>query len=183
MAAGCCCGSLIGGETAIGFLFGRTEENGFCPAVCGHVARQLHDRFVEHNRVTCCRVLHRDCLTARRNNLKPARSRAVEAARIAAEVIVGHFSLSATSKRQIFWRRAPGKSPGICGCRPPSVCRRPGSTTLRITSPAPFAPARVISPQGTARTSCAPHGAAVYLYIHRLPSVGRGVPVLSQKDV
>ena len=73
---------------AVGFLFGRTEENGFCPDVCGHVAKQLHDRFVEHNRITCCRVLHKGLPYGTPEQFEACAKRAVEAARIAAEVIL-----------------------------------------------------------------------------------------------
>ena len=86
--AGCCCGALIGGEMAVGFLFGRREENGLCPDVCGHVAKQLHDRFVEHNRVTCCRVLHKGLPYGTPEQFKACAKRTVKAARITAEVIL-----------------------------------------------------------------------------------------------
>ncbi|WP_081637693.1 C-GCAxxG-C-C family protein [Bilophila wadsworthia] len=86
--ARCCCGALIGGEMAVGFLFGRTEENGFCPDVCGHVAKQLYDRFVEHNLVTCCRVLHKGLPYGTPEQFEACAKRAVEATRIAAEVIL-----------------------------------------------------------------------------------------------
>ena len=73
---------------AIGFLFGRTKENDFYPDVCGHVAKQLHERFVKHNRVTCCRVLHKGLPYGTPEQFEACAKRAVEAARIAAEVIL-----------------------------------------------------------------------------------------------
>ena len=85
--AGCCCGALAGGELAVGFLFGRTEESGRCPDSCGQIARELHDRFVRQNRVTCCRVLHKGLPYGTPEQIAACAKRTEEAAAIAAEVI------------------------------------------------------------------------------------------------
>ena len=86
--AGCCCGSLIGAQMAIGLLFGRTEESGFPPDACLQLAKHLHDRFVEKNRVTCCRVLHRGLPYGTPEQFESCAARSADAAQIAAEVLL-----------------------------------------------------------------------------------------------
>mgnify|MGYP001698424900 FL=1 len=86
--AGCCCGALVGGEMAIGFFFGRSEDVGPCPDVCAAAAKQLHDRFVSFNHGSCCRVLHRGLAYDTPEQFKACAQRSAEAARIAAEVIL-----------------------------------------------------------------------------------------------
>ncbi len=86
--AGCCCGSLIGGEMAIGVLFGRTQETGPCPAECDRLAQLLHERFVEHNRVSCCRILHKGLPYGTPAQFESCAKRTAEAAEIAARVIL-----------------------------------------------------------------------------------------------
>ena len=89
--AGCSCGSLVGGEMAVGFFFGREEETGFCPESCEEIARELHDRFVKENRVTCCRILHKGLAYGTPEQFDSCALRSVRAARMAAEVILAHM--------------------------------------------------------------------------------------------
>ena len=89
--AGCCCGSLIGAQMAMGMLFGRTEETGFPPDTCLLLAKRLHDRFVEKNRVTCCRVLHRGLPYGTSEQFESCAARSAGAAQIAAEVLLDAF--------------------------------------------------------------------------------------------
>ena len=89
--AGCSCGSLVGGEMGIGFFFGREEEKGFCPEACEEIARDLHDRFVKENRVTCCRVLHKGLPYGTPEQFDACALRSVRTARMAAEVILEHM--------------------------------------------------------------------------------------------
>ena len=51
-------------------------------------AAMLYDRFVEHNLVTCCRVLHKGLPYGTPEQFEACAKRAVEATRIAAEVIL-----------------------------------------------------------------------------------------------
>lgn len=74
----------------IGFFFGREEERGFCPESCEEIARDLHDRFVEGNRVTCCRVLHKGLPYGTPEQFDACAKRSVRTARMAAEVILAH---------------------------------------------------------------------------------------------
>ena len=89
--AGCCCGSLVGGEMAIGALFGRTESSGPCPLSCEERAKDLHDRFVKENRVTCCRVLHKGLAYGTPEQFEACAQRSVRTARLAAKVILDHM--------------------------------------------------------------------------------------------
>lgn len=86
--AGCCCGALIGGEMAIGVLLGRKQETGPCSDECNKAARLLHDRFVEHNRVTCCRILHKGLPFGTPEQFESCAKRTANAAQIAARVIL-----------------------------------------------------------------------------------------------
>lgn len=90
-SAGCCCGALVGGEMAVGFLFGRTEERGRCPDTCGQVAKLLHDHFARHNRATCCRVLHKGLPYGTPEQRAACAKRTEDAAAIAAGIILRAF--------------------------------------------------------------------------------------------
>ena len=72
----------------MGFMFGRDKETGFPPKFCDALAKRLHDRFVEQNRVTCCRVLHRGLPYGTPEQFDACATRTAEAARIAAEVLL-----------------------------------------------------------------------------------------------
>ncbi len=85
--AGCCCGALVGGQMALGFLFGRTEESGEPPELCGKLAKVLHDRFVAKNRAACCRVLHRGMPYGTAEQFDSCAVRSAEAAETAARLI------------------------------------------------------------------------------------------------
>ncbi len=86
--AGCCCGALIGGQMALGFLFGRTEERGEPPARCARLAKELHDRFVAKNRASCCRILHRGMPYGSAEQFDACAVRAAEAAELAARIFL-----------------------------------------------------------------------------------------------
>lgn len=57
--AECLCGALAGGVMSLGYIYGRTE--GGSPEVADTMAlsRELHGKFIERNRITCCRALTR----------------------------------------------------------------------------------------------------------------------------
>lgn len=57
--AGCTCGALSGGIMVLGMMFGRNEPNGSEVAKAMELTRELHDKFREDNKSTCCRVLTR----------------------------------------------------------------------------------------------------------------------------
>lgn len=56
--AKCSCGSLTGGVLVLGTLYGRTDPKKDDGLVFD-LSKELHDRFVENFRNTCCRVLTR----------------------------------------------------------------------------------------------------------------------------
>lgn len=63
--AGCTCGALCGGEMVLGAVFGYQGDAGGRqdPAEVAHARslyKELHDRFREINRSSCCRVLTKD---------------------------------------------------------------------------------------------------------------------------
>lgn len=55
--AGCTCGALNGGVMALGYFFGRSMAKGGEVRKAMKLSRQLHDKFTELNRCTCCRML------------------------------------------------------------------------------------------------------------------------------
>ncbi|MGL4570155.1 MAG: C-GCAxxG-C-C family (seleno)protein [Clostridium sp.] len=55
--AGCTCGALAGAIMALGMIFGRNEAKGSEVAKTMELSKELHDKFVEMNRLTCCRIL------------------------------------------------------------------------------------------------------------------------------
>ncbi len=57
--AQCLCGAVSGAVMAMGYLYGRTEPGD--PRVKEAMARsrEVHQRFVNRNKVTCCKVLTR----------------------------------------------------------------------------------------------------------------------------
>ncbi|MBP1890412.1 C_GCAxxG_C_C family probable redox protein [Clostridium moniliforme] len=54
---GCTCGALTGGILVLGMIFGRSEARGQESAKVLELSKELHDKFVEMNKCTCCRVL------------------------------------------------------------------------------------------------------------------------------
>ena len=54
--AGCSCGALTGGQTALGLLYGRKAPGENNKKVM-KLAAKLHDQFREQQGSTCCRVL------------------------------------------------------------------------------------------------------------------------------
>ncbi len=85
--SGCCCGALVGGQMAIGALFGRTKESGFPPEECGRLAKKLYDIFVERNKATCCRVLHKGLPFGSPEQLEACAKRTAETAEITALIV------------------------------------------------------------------------------------------------
>ncbi|HEX9062677.1 MAG TPA: C-GCAxxG-C-C family protein, partial [Clostridia bacterium] len=55
-ASKCCCGSLTGAVMVISSLKGRTEASSDVDEVFS-LTRELHDRFKQEYKSTCCRVL------------------------------------------------------------------------------------------------------------------------------
>ncbi len=56
--AGCVCGALSGGVMALGLKYGRTQAAALTPGMF-EAAKELHDRFQNRRKSTCCRVLIR----------------------------------------------------------------------------------------------------------------------------
>lgn len=54
---GCLCGALAGGAMCIGFLYGRTKPGDPKNQRCFELTEELHDRFKEYCKATCCGVL------------------------------------------------------------------------------------------------------------------------------
>ncbi|MDO5537646.1 MAG: C-GCAxxG-C-C family (seleno)protein [Desulfovibrionaceae bacterium] len=86
--SGCLCGSLAGGQMAMGYFFGRVEETGKAPELCGKSAKLLHERFVEANRATCCRILSKGLIHGTPEQKKACGVRTAGNAAIAAEIIL-----------------------------------------------------------------------------------------------
>lgn len=86
-SAGCACGALVGGQMALGIMYGRGEECGPAPTLCGEAAKQLHKRFVKKNGAACCRILHKGLPFGTEEQLSACCLRSVDAAEIAAEII------------------------------------------------------------------------------------------------
>ncbi|KNF07252.1 C GCAxxG C C redox family protein [Gottschalkia purinilytica] len=57
--AGCSCGALTGGQTALGLVYGRKKPGGGNRKVM-KLSQQLHDKFREKYGSACCRVLIKD---------------------------------------------------------------------------------------------------------------------------
>lgn len=55
--SGCTCGALSGGIMVLGMIFGRNKPNGTEVAKTMEFSKELHDKFREMNKSTCCRVL------------------------------------------------------------------------------------------------------------------------------
>lgn len=55
--AECLCGALSGGIMALGYFFGRSQAKGSEVSQAMQLSSELRRRFVERNRVTCCRIL------------------------------------------------------------------------------------------------------------------------------
>lgn len=85
--AGCVCGALVGGQMAIGSIFGRKENSGHTPDICGDAAKLLHNRFKKQNGATCCRILHKGQPFGSDEQLEACCARSVDAAELVARVI------------------------------------------------------------------------------------------------
>jgi C_GCAxxG_C_C family probable redox protein len=57
--AGCVCGAVVGGVMALGLFFGRTAPGDDRVKKAMALAQELHDRFKEKHKRTCCRWLTR----------------------------------------------------------------------------------------------------------------------------
>ncbi len=57
--AGCSCGALTGGQTALGLVYGRTKPGGNNKKIM-KLSQELHNKFKEKYKSTCCRVLVKD---------------------------------------------------------------------------------------------------------------------------
>lgn len=57
--AGCSCGALTGGQTALGLVYGRKKAGGSNKKVM-KLSEELHNRFKEKYKSACCRVLIKD---------------------------------------------------------------------------------------------------------------------------
>lgn len=55
--AGCSCGSLAGGELALGLILSHRGPDGLKKKKFERVCRQMHDQFKKRFSATCCRVL------------------------------------------------------------------------------------------------------------------------------
>ena len=86
--AGCCCGALVGGQMALGCIFGRTRESGEPPEECARLARLLHDRFTAQNKAACCRVLHKGMPYGTPEQFDSCAVRTGRAAELTAQVIL-----------------------------------------------------------------------------------------------
>ncbi len=57
--AECLCGAVSGGVMVVSYLHGRTEPHSNKVAEAMKRAREIQSRFVQRNKVTCCKVLTR----------------------------------------------------------------------------------------------------------------------------
>ncbi len=53
----CTCGAISGAIMAIGYFFGRSKAAAPEVGKCMALSRELMNRFVERNKVSCCKVL------------------------------------------------------------------------------------------------------------------------------
>lgn len=86
-SAGCTCGALVGGEMALGALWGGNAETGAAPEHCVRAAKLLHDRFKKNNGATC-RILHKGQPYGSDEQLASCRKRTGESAKLAAQIIM-----------------------------------------------------------------------------------------------
>jgi len=55
--SGCTCGAISGAVAMLGYFFGRREPGASGAARTMELTAELHDRFIEEEGSTCCRVL------------------------------------------------------------------------------------------------------------------------------
>lgn len=85
--AGCACGALVGGQMAIGAIFGREETAGCAPDICADASRLFHRQFKKQNGATCCRILHKGQPFGSDEQLNACCERTLRAAEMAAAII------------------------------------------------------------------------------------------------
>lgn len=85
--AGCACGALVGGQMAIGAIFGREQAAGSAPDICADASRLFHKQFKKQNGATCCRILHKGQPYGSDEQLSACCDRTGRAAEMAAAII------------------------------------------------------------------------------------------------
>lgn len=65
--AGCSCGTITSGTIVLGIIVGRNKKSE-SEEVIHQASKKLHDRFIERNRVACCRILTRDVVWKSKNH-------------------------------------------------------------------------------------------------------------------
>jgi len=86
--AGCSCGAVTGGVMAIGMVFGRKDPRDPSIERCLELSRELHDRFTEWHRCTCCRSLIRGLILKSPEHLQKCVVLTGEVAEETAKIII-----------------------------------------------------------------------------------------------
>ncbi|MDO5038501.1 C-GCAxxG-C-C family (seleno)protein [Clostridium sp.] len=91
--AGCTCGALTGAVMAIGMIFGRNELGGEEVNKTLELSKELHDRFREANKLTCCSVLTKGMVMGSKEHKDQCVRFTGEMAEAAAEIIIREKNL------------------------------------------------------------------------------------------
>jgi len=68
--AKCICGAVSGGILCIGYFFGRTNPKDLKVNKTLELAKELHDYFIDKNKVLCCRILTKDMTLGSETHMK-----------------------------------------------------------------------------------------------------------------
>ena len=98
--SGCVCGAVVGGVMALGLFFGRTAPGDDRVKKAMALAQELHDRFREKHKRTCCRRLTRGMTLGSPEHLEQCISLTGEVAEETARIILRESALEFTDGRQ-----------------------------------------------------------------------------------
>jgi C_GCAxxG_C_C family probable redox protein len=98
--AGCVCGAVVGGVMALGLFFGRTAPGDDRVKKTMALSRELHDRFKDKHKRTCCRVLTRGMTLGSPEHMEQCISLTGEVAEETARIILRESAAEFTEERR-----------------------------------------------------------------------------------
>ncbi len=103
--AGCTCGALSGGILALGLFLSPHRREGLRKKEFTRLTRELHDRFQQRFRSTCCRVLTKEVRHDRKKHRQNCKQLTLVGAVLTAELLIKNRpELVARADRQYLCR-------------------------------------------------------------------------------
>ena len=86
--AGCTCGALSGAIVGLGMVLGPYQKNGVGKKLFRQLTQQMHDRFRERFKATCCRVLTKQVKQDKKAHFANCKMLTIGSAEIVVEMII-----------------------------------------------------------------------------------------------